>query len=74
LDFQWFGSFIGCLLQSKLFPQYFWLQTGSAVVTLATLHYSGTGILRPQLITLGEIRSSFQEKLKTKMLITWKTV
>jgi hypothetical protein len=40
-------------LQSKLFPQYFWLETGSAAVALATLHYSGTGILRPQLITLG---------------------
>ena len=40
-------------LQAKLFPQYFWLQTGGALIALATLHYSGTGILRPQLITLG---------------------
>jgi len=40
-------------LQAKLFPQYFWLSTGSSLLALATLFYSGTGILRPQAICLG---------------------
>jgi hypothetical protein len=50
----------GCLhssclvpLQSKLFPQYFMLQTAGSAIALATLYYSGTGILKPQLYSLG---------------------
>lgn len=40
-------------LQSKLFPQYFMLQTAGSAIALATLYYSGTGILKPQLYSLG---------------------
>ena len=39
--------------QSKLFPQYFMLQTAGSAIALATLYYSGTGVLRPQLYALG---------------------
>ena len=40
-------------MQSKLFPKYFLLQTAGSAIALATLYYSGTGILRPQLYSLG---------------------
>jgi hypothetical protein len=41
-------------MQSKLFPQYFMLQTAGSAIALATLWYSGTGVLKPQLYALGE--------------------
>jgi hypothetical protein len=40
-------------LQSKLFPQYFMLQTAGSAIAFATLWYSGTGVLKPQLYALG---------------------
>lgn len=41
-------------MQSKLFPKYFLLQTAGSAIALATLFYSGTGVLKPQLTALGE--------------------
>jgi hypothetical protein len=40
-------------MQSKLFPQYFLLQTAGSAIAFTTLWYSGTGVLKPQLYALG---------------------
>lgn len=45
------------MLQSKLLPIYFALQSLGSAIALATLYYSGTGVLKPQLATLGEFCS-----------------
>ena len=49
------------LVQSKLFPKYFLLQTAGSAIALATLYYSGTGVLRPQLYALGGKNEAFEK-------------
>lgn len=64
---------VGCVIrsvQSKLFPLYFWLSVGSSLLALSTLYYSGTGILRPQALTLGKPRGRFDLSMMFAMQCT----